>query len=91
MKEEGLTIEQRMEILNAGGQFEETGPISWIDVLVRKGDKEARVVRDLNGFIRDLYIEFEDGSEDIISIDKLNQINTNAHKFEWCDGEWHRF
>jgi len=91
MKAEGLTIEERMEILEAGGQFEETGPVSWIGILVRRGDNKGRVIRDLNGFIRDLYIEFENGSTAIIEIDKLNKINTNAHEFEWCDGEWHRF
>ena len=89
-----LTSEEQLEIVNAGGSFEETGRNSWVDTKIRKGKKIGKVTKDLNGRYRILTVEFPDGTEEEIVMNNVGPDPESVHQYEWQykeNNKWIRF
>lgn len=87
-----LTTEQQLEIANSGGQFQESGANSWVNVKIRKGTKLGVVTCDMNGAMRTLTVRFDDGTEEEISMNNIGPDPEYIHQYEWLHGaNWYRF
>lgn len=76
--------------------FEETGTTSWKGTRVRKGDKYGTVIRDLNGFTRNLTFKMDDGTTEHLSMNNVGPDDPKNKEWEWYwdktdDKKWYRF
>lgn len=87
-----LTMEEKLKIANAGGQFQETGENSWVGKKIRKGQKMGVVTCDMNGAWRTLTVRFDDGTEEEIKMNNVGADPEYIHQYEWLSGDkWYKF
>jgi hypothetical protein len=91
-----LTTEQKLDIANSGGSFQEDGPNSWVGKKIRKGTKLGVITHDMNGAYRELTVRFEDRTEETIRMNNLGKDQEYIHEYEWqttYEGKpvWYRF
>ena len=53
---------------------------SWIGTKIRKGDKEGKVISDVNGIYRILTVLFSDNSEENIYLNNIGEDDESAHQ-----------
>jgi len=75
-----------------GGQFQESGPGSWVGTKIRKETKLGVVTADMNGEYRTLTVTFEDGTEEKIEMNNIGPDPEYIHVFEWLSKDrWIKF
>lgn len=78
-----LTMKEKLDIANSGGQFQESGYGSWVGIKIRKGDKLGVVICDMNGAYRSLTVLFENGTEELIEMNNIGSDLEYIHQYEW--------
>jgi len=79
--------------INLQEKFEESDR-SWRNKQIRKIERMGIVIKDFNGYYRELIVKFEDGVEEIIKMNNIGEDPEYIHQYEWYDkkkDKWYRF
>ena len=90
-----LTMQEKLDIVNNGGKVDETEEYgSWKGIKIRKGKKLGRVIKDFNGYYRELTVRFNNGLEETIKMNNMGDNPYYIHQYEWYNKQgkvWYSF
>lgn len=87
-----MDMKTKLEIANSDSHFVEENS-DWIGTRIRKNDRLGLITKDMNGAQRLLTVVFDDGKQEVITLNNVGADPAEVSLYEWFAGKggWLQF